>query len=175
MTHEVDDLVQLGTFEGEDPLVVAEGEGRDRVAEDPLVFPSHPAVFDEQGPAVGIGEQIPLVRADEGIDDRPVLRRGTRHEGWDVALVELGRPVHPDGNPHDMTLRCERFARQLSGRFNLPVHLTDERYSSAIAQSEGAGAGQLDAQAAAIILRQYLSEAGAPPAPIPSLPDPSAP
>ncbi|MBK8765929.1 MAG: Holliday junction resolvase RuvX [Burkholderiaceae bacterium] len=94
---------------------------------------------------------------------------------WQPAALVVGRPVHPDGNPHDMTLRCERFARQLSGRFNLPVHLTDERYSSAIAQSEGAGAGQLDAQAAAIILRQYLSEAGAPPAPIPSLPDPSAP
>ena len=94
---------------------------------------------------------------------------------WQPSALVVGRPVHPDGNPHDMTLRCERFARQLSGRFNLPVHLTDERYSSAIAQSEGAGASQLDAQAAAIILRQYLSEAGALPSPIPSLPDPSAP
>ena len=94
---------------------------------------------------------------------------------WQPAALVVGRPVHPDGNPHDMTLRCERFARQLAGRFNLPVHLTDERYSSAIAHSEGAGAGQLDAQAAAIILRQYLGEANALPAPTPSPPDTSAP
>ena len=56
-----------------------------------------------------------------------------------------------------------------------PVHLTDERYSSVAAQSEGAGAGQLDAQAAAIILRQYLSEAAATPARSPSPSDTSAP
>lgn len=76
---------------------------------------------------------------------------------WQPAALVVGRPLHPDGNPHRMTARCERFSRQLAGRFNLPVHLTDERYSSAIAQSEGDG-GQLDAQAAAIILRQYLSD-----------------
>ena len=78
----------------------------------------------------------------------------------DLIILDI---MMPEMNGYEF-LRCERFARQLAGRFNLPVHLTDERYSSAIAQSEGAGAGQLDAQAAAIILRQYLSEAGAPPA-----------
>jgi putative Holliday junction resolvase len=96
-------------------------------------------------------------------------------EQWQPTALVVGRPVHPDGNPHEMTLRCERFARQLAGRFNLPVHLTDERYSSVAAQSEGAGAGQLDAQAAAIILRQYLSEAAATPARSPSPSDTSAP
>ena len=94
---------------------------------------------------------------------------------WQPSALVVGRPVHPDGNPHDMTLRCERFARQLAGRFKLPVHLTDERYSSAIARSEGAGADQLDAQAAAIILRQYLGVASAPLAPTSSPSDTPAP
>ena len=91
----------------------------------------------------------------------PVHRRfeaiGALIAQWQPAALVVGRPLHPDGNPHLMTARCERFSRQLGGRFNLPVHLTDERYSSVIAQSEGDG-GQLDAQAAAIILRQYLSD-----------------
>jgi RNase H-fold protein (predicted Holliday junction resolvase) len=39
-------------------------------------------------------------------------------------------PVHPDGAPHDNTRRAQRFARQLHGRFGLPVHEVDERYST---------------------------------------------
>ena len=37
-----------------------------------------------------------------------------------MALV-VGMPAHPDGAPHAMTVRCERFARQLEGRYRLPV------------------------------------------------------
>ena len=77
---------------------------------------------------------------------------------WEPAALVVGRPVHPDGAAHEMTLRCERFSRQLAGRFGLPVHLTDERYSSAQAASDGAREDALDAEAAAIILRQYLAQ-----------------
>jgi putative Holliday junction resolvase len=53
-------------------------------------------------------------------------------------------------------MRCRRFANQLNGRFNVPVVLVDERYSSAvIAQRRGE---RVDAQAAAIILQQYFDE-----------------
>jgi putative Holliday junction resolvase len=55
-----------------------------------------------------------------------------------------------------MTARCERFARQLHGRFGLPVDLVDERYSTVEAESGGSGGRNIDAQAAAIILQQYL-------------------
>ena len=81
-----------------------------------------------------------------------------------------GRPLHPDGAAHEVTARAERFARQLEGRFGLPVSLVDERYSSVAAQArlraQGRGArGRAaqgdDAMAAAIILEQYLSEAQA--------------
>ena len=77
---------------------------------------------------------------------------------WQPAALVVGRPLHPDGAPHQMTARCERFARQLAGRFGLPMHLVDERYSSVQALSDGARPEQLDAQAAAIILRQYLAQ-----------------
>jgi putative holliday junction resolvase len=67
---------------------------------------------------------------------------------WQPSTLVVGRPLHPDGNPHEMTLRCERFARQLEGRFGIAVAMTDERYTSAVTNS--------DSEAAAAILQQYL-------------------
>lgn len=73
---------------------------------------------------------------------------------WRPARLVVGEPRHPDGAEHDMTLRSRRFANQLHGRFNLPVELVDERYSSAVIASKR---GQvIDDKAAAIILQQYF-------------------
>ncbi len=75
---------------------------------------------------------------------------------WSPAALVVGEPFHPDGAEHEMTLRCRRFANQLHGRFNLPVHLVDERYSSAVIQAKR---GEIiDAKAAAIILQQYFDD-----------------
>jgi putative Holliday junction resolvase len=71
---------------------------------------------------------------------------------WQPARLVVGIPRHPDGAMHEMTQRCERFARQLEGRQRLPVERIDERYSSAVV-SEGR-----DDEAAAVILQQYLDE-----------------
>ena len=77
-------------------------------------------------------------------------------EQWHPAQLVVGEPRHPDGAEHEMTLRCRRFANQLHGRFNLPVALVDERYSSAVIQAKR---GEIiDAKAAAIILQQYFDE-----------------
>jgi putative Holliday junction resolvase len=77
-------------------------------------------------------------------------------DAWCPARLVVGEPFHPDGAEHDMTLRCRRFANQLHGRFNLPVHLVDERYSSAVISARR---GELiDAKAAAIILQQYFDD-----------------
>jgi putative Holliday junction resolvase len=73
---------------------------------------------------------------------------------WEPARFVVGIPRHPDGTPHAMTGRCERFARQLEGRFGRPVERVDERYSSAIS----AGAVDVDAAAATVILQQWLDE-----------------
>ena len=75
---------------------------------------------------------------------------------WQPARLIVGEPRHPDGAEHDMTLRSRRFANQLHGRFNLPVHLVDERYSSAVIAAKR---GEIiDAKAAAIILQQYFDD-----------------
>jgi len=73
---------------------------------------------------------------------------------WEPAQLVVGIPRHPDGTPHDMTARCERFARQLEGRFGRPVAQVDERYTSAVS----ARADDVDAAAAALILQQWFDE-----------------
>lgn len=73
---------------------------------------------------------------------------------WQPDALVVGVPFHPDGAPHENTRRAQRFARQLHGRFSLPVHEVDERFSTTEALAEGAG--DVDAASAAIILDQYL-------------------
>lgn len=73
---------------------------------------------------------------------------------WEPDALVVGIPCHPDGAPHDNTDRAKRFARQLHGRFRLPVHEVDERYSTT--EATASGAGDVDAASAAIILEQYL-------------------
>jgi putative Holliday junction resolvase len=81
-------------------------------------------------------------------------RVGELVAAWQPALLVVGVPRHPDGVAHEMTARCERFARQLEGRYRLPVARVDERYSSAVVRD-----GR-DDEAAAVILQQWLDEAG---------------
>ncbi len=75
---------------------------------------------------------------------------------WQPAALVVGIPFHPDGAAHDNTRRARRFARQLHGRFGLPVHEVDERWSTTAALE--AGAQDADAAAAAILLEQYFRE-----------------
>jgi putative Holliday junction resolvase len=73
---------------------------------------------------------------------------------WKPALLVVGLPMHPDGTAHEMTARARKFANQLHGRFNVPVELVDERYSSAVIASRRGEV--IDDRAAAIILQQYF-------------------
>lgn len=73
---------------------------------------------------------------------------------WQPDALVVGIPRHPDGNPHENTQRAERFARQLRGRFGLPVYEVDERYSTT--EALAAGARDPDAASACIILEQFL-------------------
>lgn len=75
-------------------------------------------------------------------------------EKWGPTRFVVGIPYHPDGAEHDMTARCRRFANQLHGRFNLPVELVDERYSSAVIAAKRGEV--IDDRAASIILQQYF-------------------
>ena len=73
---------------------------------------------------------------------------------WQPDALIVGVPLHPDGAAHDNTRRAQRFARQLHGRFGLPVHEVDERYTTT--EALAAGVADADAAAAALILEQFL-------------------
>ena len=87
---------------------------------------------------------------------------------WKPDLLVVGLPLSMDGSEHELTRRCRRFARQLEGRFGLPVKLVDERLSSAAAEDmlRATGRGgrkhklrthQVSAQ---IILQSYFDDPG---------------
>ncbi len=88
--------------------------------------------------------------------DARFVQIGKLIDEWRPDDLVVGVPFHPDGAAHENTQRARRFARQLQGRYRLPVHEVDERYSTTEAQADGAR--DLDAQSAAIILQQYFNE-----------------
>jgi putative Holliday junction resolvase len=77
---------------------------------------------------------------------------------WQPNRLVVGLPCHPDGTEHEMSQKARRFGNQLSGRFQLPVDWVDERYSSAVLESDPEMRDNLDAQSAALILEQYFLE-----------------
>ena len=89
---------------------------------------------------------------------------------WEPGTLVVGLPVHADGKEHDMTQRARRFARQLEGRFQLPVVLVDERWTTEAAQSALDDSGMSgrkakavrDQVAAQLILQSWFDERTAP-------------
>ncbi len=73
---------------------------------------------------------------------------------WQPDALVVGVPYHPDGASHENTARALKFARQLRGRFALPVYQVDERYSTT--EAIASGARDADAASACIILEQFL-------------------
>lgn len=85
---------------------------------------------------------------------------------WSPNELIVGLPTHLDGAEHEMTARARRFARQLKGRFGLPVVLVDERLTSLAAEEllreaksrRRGNKGDVDALAAQIIVQSYLDD-----------------
>lgn len=82
-------------------------------------------------------------------------------EEWRPDTLVVGLPLHADGSESDMSRAALKFARQLEGRYRLPVRTMDERLSSREAaelqqQEDGAGKQGIDAIAARIILQNWL-------------------
>ena len=84
---------------------------------------------------------------------------------WQPVALVVGIPCHLDGQPHDLTIRCRRFANQLHGRFGLPVFTVDERLSSVAAEQILVESGRhgwrsrkavLDTTAAQLLLQNFL-------------------
>ena len=86
--------------------------------------------------------------------DARFLKIAQQLKVWHPDALVVGVPFHPDGAAHENTARARRFARQLHGRFRLPVFEVDERYTTT--EALAGGAVDADAAAACIILEQFL-------------------
>ncbi len=78
---------------------------------------------------------------------------------WKPARFVVGLPVREAGE-HPLARRVERFARQLHGRFRIPVERVDERFSSVEAESllRGVKRKAVDSVAAQLILEQFFDD-----------------
>jgi len=84
-------------------------------------------------------------------------------------LLVVGVPYNAAGGESDLSARARGFAAELGRRFNLPVHLVDERFSSleaGVALRSRRASGQMkrrvqradiDSAAAAVILERYFA------------------
>jgi putative holliday junction resolvase len=87
---------------------------------------------------------------------------------WQPALLVVGLPYNADGSESPQGAGAREFARELGERYELPVELVDERYSSLEASArlkEARAAGlkrrrvakaDIDAAAACVILERWL-------------------
>lgn len=90
-------------------------------------------------------------------------------EEWKPQHLVVGLPLAADGTERDLTRRAQRFARQLEGRFGLPVSLVDERYTSVEAEAGLRESGarkalrekRIDSAAAQLILQQFFHDQAA--------------
>jgi putative holliday junction resolvase len=86
--------------------------------------------------------------------DARFVQVAQRIQQWQPDALVVGVPYHPDGVAHENTARALKFARQLRGRYGLPVLEVDERYSTT--EAHALGAKDADAASACIILEQFL-------------------
>lgn len=109
------------------------------------------------GVAVGnrlIKQAQPLTLIEAATNVEKFTAIGGLINEWQPDTIVVGLPLHPDGAEHEMSVRCRRFAHQITGRFGLPTVLVDERYTSVVLT---ASRGEyVDSQAAALILQQFF-------------------
>jgi putative holliday junction resolvase len=124
---------------------------------------------------VAIGEMMlgvarPLTTIAAEANEARFAAIGKLISEWQPGTLLVGLPLSLDGEATEMTDRCRRFARQLEGRFRLPVTLVDERLTSASAEESLRGQGRdwrerkaaVDAEAAAIILQSHFDQSHRP-------------
>jgi putative Holliday junction resolvase len=82
---------------------------------------------------------------------------------WQPAALIVGHPFEMTDREAEVATRAKRFARQLTGRFHLPVHLIDERLTTReawdrLGRSAHRDPRRVDAVAAQLILETWLEE-----------------
>jgi len=126
--------------------------------------------FDYGTHKIGVAVGQPLTRTATPLETlglvnrKPDWQRITRLlEEWQPEALVVGHPFEMTDREANNAAGAKRFARQLNGRFRLPVHLADERLTSREAWSQlgdtaAADPTRVDAYAAKLILETWLND-----------------
>ena len=87
-------------------------------------------------------------------------------EEWQPEALVVGLPLNMDGSENAMTRAARSFGEAIHARYNLPVHMVDERLSTREATDRLLDAGvplkrhkhEIDKQAAQTILQAFLND-----------------
>ncbi len=116
---------------------------------------------------VAIGQTITATAAPlttlRSHDDRPDWPRiEALIREWQPEAAVVGLPYNMDDTETVIAPLARRFARQVQGRFGLPVHLVDERLTTLAARQilgrKATSREVVDAMAAKLLLETWLSE-----------------
>jgi putative Holliday junction resolvase len=120
--------------------------------------------FGTQRIGIAVGQSITgtasalcTINASQGKPDW--VRISELIEHWRPDALVVGLPLHNDGSDSNISKAARKFAQQLEGRYQLPVHPMDERLSSHAAKQhmrQATGKQEVDAVAAMIILQDWL-------------------
>jgi len=107
---------------------------------------------------------ITSIRATDGIPDWVEIEQLLKT--WQPTILVVGNPLNMDGTPQELTRCANKFANRLRHKYQLPVHLVDERLSTWEAKQRlqtktqrpsGKDLELINAEAAAILVEQWLS------------------
>ncbi len=110
----------------------------------------------------GTASPLPTLQAKLGVPHWDLVE--TLLKQWRPMALVVGLPTCIDGSEQYTTAASKGFARQLRKRFQLPVHLVDERLSTIEARAHLFDQGgyrnikssEIDSIAACVILEQWL-------------------
>lgn len=112
----------------------------------------------------GTGEPLSPIKANDGIPNWQELERIINT--WNPDAFVVGLPLNMDGTPSSMSVRANKFAKRLEGRYHRRAFTHDERLSSFEAKgyvmaqggSRDFGKNSVDGLAAQLVLESWMAE-----------------
>lgn len=112
----------------------------------------------------GTAQPITSLSAQNGIPNWVEIKKLL--DTWKPKLLVIGLPLNMDGSDQPITAYARKFAEELHQRFNLPIHLMDERLSTKEARAHLFEQGgykalkkkSIDSLSAQLILESWLAE-----------------